>query len=153
MKKIYHIYAYINVIIILTGALYFLYSFYVDGTYVRVPLVMNVDSLNLKVDRPFYKPGDRVSVQTAFCKNYSYVSQTSWNLVNSIIRPFPERTYNVPAGCVGLTWFPIITIPTDEAFIGVANYYLEGETKVQVNPFHSVVYHFKTEPFRILPNI
>jgi hypothetical protein len=138
---------------VMLGSLVLIYFQNFDGVIVHVPLTLKVDALTLKTDKPVYKPGDTVYVQISFCKNYEYTSTTSWNLVNSIIRPFPAKAYTIPVGCVGPEWFPVVKIPTDDAFVGDGIYHLEGTTQIEVNPLRTVYYYFKTENFQITPNV
>lgn len=139
---------------VMVGAAILVYYQDIDGIYVHRPLTLRMDTTNIETDKSVYKAGDTVYVHMSFCKNYEYTSSTAWNLVNSIIRPYPAKSYRVPMGCTnGLIWFPIVQIPTDTAFLGLSQYHLEGSTVIEVNRLNHVVYNFKTVNFTIKPNV
>lgn len=137
---------------VMVGSFYLIYLKDIQGTFINKPISFSMDTSSLKTDKSVYQTGDTVYLYFSYCKHYDYSNVSTWNLVDSIVRPFPAKTYNVPAGCAA-GWYPVVTIPTDDAFIGDGIYHLEGESDIAVNPLKTVVIHYKSQSFHIQPNV
>lgn len=124
----------------------------IDGSLVRKPITFGMDTMALRTDKSVYKPGDTVYAYFSYCKKYDYTNTSAWSIDDSIIRPFPSKTFNVPVGC-RKDWFPVVVIPTDVAFIGHEEYYLEGISTISVNPMREISIHYKSVQFTIIPNV
>ena len=136
-------------IIILGGGLMYYWAF-IDAI-VFPPLTMHVDPRNLQTDKPVYKSGDVVRVYTAFCKNRPGGVISNWSLVDTIVRTYPTKQYELAKGCYGSAQEPVlvevVTLPPE---MPNDTYHLKSVTRVRINPLKEVITNYRTTEFEII---
>ena len=138
-----------NLWVSILGLALFGYWHFIDGTIIRKPLEFYMDIENMEVEKEVYAPGEDVRVYTSFCKNRNAVGVSTWSLVDTIVRFYPEKRASAPIGCYGVpdpALFVAVSLPPD-LVDGI--YYLEGVSRVKINPVKTLIYHYKTEEFII----
>lgn len=132
--------------IIVIGGGFLLYLRFVDGIMINRPLVIE-DSLNIKVLKESYRPGETVQAYMSFCKERNIVATVQWSLINTILTQYPSRPSSVQKGCHKNIIVNLEPIPMD-ALPGA--HYFEGTVTYEVNPLNTISYYLKTNSFQII---
>lgn len=145
----------LSVVLVLFGGAFLVWYYYIDGVYVRKPIVFmrGVDPMNLQLEKTVYTPGELVRYKTAFCKSRQATATVLWSLANDVLTIFPPREgQGVPVGCY----------PTQSDFIladiqmippnareGCSHYFL-GQVTRDYGGGRTEVQNFRTETFCIV---
>lgn len=142
---------------ILFGVLPYINYYFIDGVYYNKVLEFQngVDPQALRTDKDEYCPGEKLRVETAFCKTRNTIDiERSMYMSNGNLLPLdvPEEVAELPIGCVpvdgGVTIATLHTIPVDtlpgfHVTVGNNQYTIEGNRKRQQD--------YKTIPYMVLP--
>lgn len=126
------------------GGAYIGYLSFIDGVYVNQPITIE-DSLNIPVLQPVYHPGDVVVGHSKFCKHSNVPAEFQWQLIDTVLTYYPERSSTLKAGCHDSD-FEIQKLP-DIAHTG--DYHFETTISYQVNPLRTIQVPMKTQTFRV----
>lgn len=141
-------YIYRSVLLGLTAILAFsvLYLMYLssDGSLFNEPITFN--STLLQTTKQTYKPGETVFAIVDFCKHRDIAANVQWEIVDTVIRFYPEETRSSPIGCFRKE-MEVAKIPPD---LSPAQYYFVGLIRYRINPLSEVQYRLNTNTFTVV---
>ena len=133
----------ISVGIIFLGSFVYGYWYFIDGTFVNIPLRFNTNIGT--TDKVIYHYGDPVGFRWNYCKGVDTTSRISVNLVDGLVYFLPSVSSNRTKGCYDD--FTVVTkIP--EA-IPKGTYYLTGVIHFRINPIKNINYTVSSTKFII----
>lgn len=119
----------------------------IDGVYISKPLIFNMDTNAVQVDKAVYVPGDRIRVKFSFCRERNYTAESTWKLFNETVITFPSTGTRVLTNmCVTDKWFDIGIIPP---YAVPGKHHLEGASIITLNPLHQVFYKYRSVDFEV----
>lgn len=151
--NLWHIYARFNILVIVFGIALFGYWYFIDGTFVNVPVVFQEDTQKLATDKAAYQRGQEIRVQLSFCKYSTAADVSDWRMEDGITIAFTQMTATTPVGCYGAAnskkpYFRLIgSVPE---FVDDGVWHLAGTIRYQVNPVRSVVIPVRTVDFIVI---
>jgi hypothetical protein len=143
------LYIWVNIGVIAFGGIVFGY-WYLEGTYINIPIIPIADQLNLKTDKAEYHAGEEVGVYNSFCKQGDLPAVFAPQFIDDEQITLTPIEVNLPKGCVGIDKpFRAISfkIPV-RTHSGV--WHLEWTVSIHVNPIKTIIYNRKTVDFMIL---
>lgn len=144
MKKSFsHIAALLITVSTLVGVAWLVFAVFIDGHLVRIPLTVAGE---LTTEFETYHPGDIVRAKISYCKNRQLTAVTQWNLVDTYLRIYPEKSSDVGVGCKNV-YIDVEPIPMD---IYPDLYYFEGEITYEINSLNIIKVPLKTNTFRVV---
>ena len=148
-----HIYAFVQVSIIVFGFVLFGYWYFLDGDVVNKPLTDMTDTLNIKVDKSSYKIGDPVIVSNAFCKHRSILATTALQIVDGQIITMVAHQNNLPIGCYGVSKPFLSQATIIPKGIAAGTWHLEWTVTYEVNPIKTITYKRRSVDFQIVNDL
>lgn len=123
-----------------------LYGIYLsaDGQLFRPPLELKNDIF--LTTRGEYRRGDMVRATADYCKLRDVNGVVQYQLVDTIIRFYPERPVSASVGCFRRE-IEIERIPGE---VLPGTYHFEGKARYDLNPFSRIIYTFRTNDFNIV---
>lgn len=129
-------------IMVILGSLFLVWSIYIDGHWVRVPLVITAP---VTTEYPTYRPGETVYINISYCKKRALDAVLQCTLVNDYMTFYSPRHASREVGC-GQVRVPIQPLP-ETAHQGV--YHFECAVSYRINGFNTVVVPYRTNDFEV----
>lgn len=143
VEHIYHVLLFSFTAIFVFSFVYLIYLSS-DGSLYNKPIVFNSETL--QTTRTTYRPGEMVYAIVDFCKYRDIPAAIQWELIDTIIRFYPEETRSSPVGCFKKE-MEIAKIPAD---VSPAPYYFVGLVRYKINRLSEVSYRLKSNTFEVV---
>jgi hypothetical protein len=147
-RKIHETYLIGALIFIVFSMLFFVFVYFIDGTYYNPPFLGYTEEA--KTDKDVYKYGDTVQVSWDRCLNrpiYDKITR-QWQFIDSLVYTLPEESSSPPneIGCKTRTII-IGIIPTN---LPVGKYYLIGHLNVPISKYRTLPFKKVTNWFEVV---
>lgn len=132
MKTIHHIFS-VLASVTLVGGLWLVWAIILDGQVFRRPAEIKA----IELEQTEYHPGDTVYAFVSYCKYRALPGSIQWNLVDTYLKPYPEKNTGVATGCrdhirMEIEKIPLDTYPEMYHFEGIIRYRLNGLNEVDI---------------------